>query len=110
MEKIHFVVTEIRKKDNEISELKVLEVEKDKSIMGSSGKPEEIYKKVGNFKMMEKSNLIDAINKNLIFHTAFLENERLKIGEKILVYGNGKYIRTDTNDIEEDNLGNLKEL
>ena len=77
--------------------------------MGDNGKSEVNYIVDKEFKIMKKTDVIDSIKKNLIFYTAFLENNKLRVGKEILVYGKDKYIRTDTNNKEENNLENLED-
>lgn len=61
---------------------------------------------VGSFQT--KANVINQIKNGLVFKTAILKEGKYHVGDKIIVVAD-KYLRTDGNNIEEDNLGNLPE-
>lgn len=70
---------------------------------------EDEGKKMGTGSFETRENVIKQINNNLIFKTAIhKEGTTYTVGDKIVVVA-GKYLRTDGNNIEEDNLGNLPE-
>jgi hypothetical protein len=69
--------------------------------------------KVGTSSELSKNEVVKKINSNYTFVTIFKNSEgRWSKGEDVRVYSrNGSsYLRTDSNSIEEDNLGELPEF
>lgn len=53
-----------------------------------------------------KADMIDHINKGNSVKTKYISNGYWKVGEDVRVVDNS-YLRTDSNNIKKDNLGNL---
>ena len=73
---------------------------------------EDIEDKLVNEKPVSRQRVIEFLERDLKIITSYIENKKWKRGDDvgIVSINNTKFIRTDGNSTEEDNLGKLPEF